>query len=185
MVTLAAHQPNLVPWMPFFEKLSNADIHVHLINVQFEKNNFQNRFQLDSRWQTLSVYKGMKPIKDKKYVNPHQDWETIIRKNPNYSENLKYLEQFISESLIETNIKIIEFIALKLQIKTQMVLDFETPLKATDKIIDLCKVNNADTYLSGPSGKNYLEIDKFSRSGIELKFFNPNNQIKISSLDRL
>ena len=40
---VAIHQPEHLPWLGFFNKMSMADIYVIFDDVQFEKNNFQNR----------------------------------------------------------------------------------------------------------------------------------------------
>ena len=56
---IAIHQPNFMPWYPFFQKVESADIFVILSNCQFEKNNFQNRFNIDDRWYTMSTNKGL------------------------------------------------------------------------------------------------------------------------------
>ena len=45
-MTITIHQPNFMPWYPFFEKIQQADIFVLLGHCQFEKNGFQNRFSI-------------------------------------------------------------------------------------------------------------------------------------------
>ena len=74
---IGIHQPNFLPWYPFFQKINDVDIFIILKEPQFEKNNFQNRFSLNDEWYTMSVHKGMMPIKNKEYFNPQEDWEQI------------------------------------------------------------------------------------------------------------
>ena len=50
-------------------------------------------------------------------------------------------------------------------------MGIDPSLLKTDLKIELLKQAGADTYLSGPSGNNYLELEKFPEKGIELKFF--------------
>ena len=38
MTILAAHQPQYLPWLGFFDKIAQADVFVLLDNVQFKKN---------------------------------------------------------------------------------------------------------------------------------------------------
>ena len=71
------HQPNFVPWYPYFQKIQQADVFVLLGHCQFEKNGYQNRFYLKDKWNTLSVKKGLDPILEKYYVDPLKDWNTI------------------------------------------------------------------------------------------------------------
>ncbi len=41
-----------------------------------------------------------------------------------------------------------------------------------DKLINICQTIEADSYLSGPAAKNYIETDKFSTANIELYYKN-------------
>jgi hypothetical protein len=45
-------------------------------------------------------------------------------------------------------------------------MKFDKNLKATNALVAICKEVEADIYLSGPSGINYLELNKFD--GIEV-----------------
>ena len=87
---IAIHQPNFMPWYPFFEKIRSADVFVILTHCQFEKNNFQNRFNMLDRWNTMSVNKGLEPIQNKKYLEPQRDWNKI-------KENLKEFKQTLDQ----------------------------------------------------------------------------------------
>lgn len=40
---ITIHQPEHMPWLGFFNKMLKSEIFVILDNVQFEKNNYQNR----------------------------------------------------------------------------------------------------------------------------------------------
>ena len=100
---IGIHQPNFLPWYPFFQKINDVDIFIILKEPQFEKNNFQNRFSLNDEWYTMSVHKGMMPIKNKEYFNPQEDWEQIKKKLHNYENILSEFEEFITKNLFETN----------------------------------------------------------------------------------
>ena len=90
-MTLAIHQPNFMPWMPYFEKVRQADIFVVLNHCQFRKNNFQNRFNIGDKWYTLGVIKGNDPIIDKKYKNPvtflHRMLSNLHGKHKHYNND--------------------------------------------------------------------------------------------------
>ena len=89
-----------------------VDKFVILQNCQFEKNNFQNRFNIGDKWYTLSVNKGLEPIIKKKYVNPINDWVKIKKNLKEYENVLNIFDECISENLTETNSKIIKKIWL-------------------------------------------------------------------------
>ena len=71
---------------------------------------------------------------------------------------------------METNTKIVERICNILDIKTEILSDYPTNLTSTDRIVDICMYYKADTYLSGISGKNYLDLNKFEENGIKVIF---------------
>lgn len=175
------HQPNFIPWYPFFQKMDQADIFVVLENCQFEKNNFQNRFKLDNRWYTMSTSKRLLPIIDKKYSEHSRDWEKIKRRLPEYRKILEQFDSCISESLSETNFNIILKIKDLLNISTEVVKDRKTDLTSTDRLVDICKFYAAEEYISGPSGKIYLDLDKFATNNIKVSFQSPSVE-KVSIL---
>lgn len=164
------HQPNFMPWFPFFQKMESADLFIVLTYCQFRKNGFQNRFNLNNKWYTMSIHHGLELISKKKYANPFADWDKIKKALVEYKSILNEFDNCISESLAETNIAIIKKIVSMLQIKTKIVLDYETHLSATERLIKLCKDNNADTYLSGLSGKKYLDLNLFEQNNIKVVF---------------
>lgn len=173
------HQPNFLPWYPFFQKIEQADVFVILKHCQFEKNNYQNRFNYNDSWYTMSVNKGMELIKYKKYVNFYNDWNKIKSRLLNYKNFFSEFDNYINESLAETNISIIKHIANLLKIKTPIYEDWETDLLSSERLIDICNHYGADKYLAGGGGKNYMEIEKFHNAGIEVSFQEVQEENKI------
>jgi hypothetical protein len=76
--------------------------------------------------------------------------------------------------LWELNMQIISYLLKCFDINVEIIktsdLDLDPELKHTDLIIDILRKIDASTYLSGPSGKNYLEIEKFNQNNINLEF---------------
>jgi len=174
---IAIHQPNFFPYYPFFQKMQEVDIFVILTNCQFEKNGFQNRFKYNDRWFTMKVNKGLKPIEDKIYVDYKKDWKLI----KNNFKNIEIFDDCISSSLPKTNIEIIKIIKDKLNIKCEIVFDYKTELKSSHRLVDICKKYNAKKYLSGLSGKKYLDINLFG--DIKVLFQDESKMIKKPILD--
>ena len=46
MTVVAIHQPQYLPWQPYFAKALASDLFVYLDTVQFQKNGVQNRNQV-------------------------------------------------------------------------------------------------------------------------------------------
>jgi hypothetical protein len=175
---ITIHQPNSFPWYPLFQKIEGADKFVFLNNAQFQKNNLQNRFNFNDKWHTLSVNSGLEPIVTKKYINPERDWNKIKSNLINYSNVLNQFDDLIKDGLVETNTKIVEKICNILNIKTEILFDYPTNLTSTDRIVDICLHYKADVYLSGISGRNYLELNKFEENGIKVIFQDESKMIK-------
>lgn len=182
---ISIHQPNFFPWLPFFKKMEESNLFVILNHCQFEKNNFQNRFYYRNSWNTMSVYKGLDLIIEKKYVNPFEDWKKIKRKLSDKEKTLNNFDECISESLSETNVNLITSIANHLKIKTEIVLDEKTDLLSNERLISICKKYGASKYIAGAGGKNYMDLDKFKDAGIEVIFQDLKEDEKIHTLDVL
>lgn len=141
---LAAHQPNLFPWFPFFYKMHRADIFVVMVNCQFEKNGFQNRASIDGRWWTMPVKNGTEAIKDKVYINGAPLW----------SVNTSIILGLCG--LLGIDIKKIRF-------------DFPTESGKTERIIELCKKYGCDEYLTNVEAKDkYLDEAALNANGINI-----------------
>lgn len=152
-----------MPWMPYFEKIAEADIFCIMTWCQFEKNNYQNRFY-DNGWHTMSVSSGLELIRRKKYVNAEKDFERIIKKYPN-------LSRFeVNESLYITNSRIIIEICQILGITTPIVFDKRTAKKGTARLVEICQMYGATDYLSGESGTKYLDMAQFDKAGINVTY---------------
>ncbi len=180
---IAIHQPNFLPWYPFFQKIKYVDKFIVLSNCQFEKNGFQNRFNLNDKWYTMSTKKGLVPIINKEYVNPLEDWNKIKLNLPKYKNTLDKLDSCIENSLHLTNSKIIEKLTNMLGYNTEILYDYPTDLKSTKRLVDICLHYGATEYLSGISGKKYLDLDLFKSKGIKVSF--QENQKKVHTLELL
>lgn len=171
------HQPNFMPWYPFFQKIQQADIFVLIGHCQFEKNGFQNRFNMDGKWNTMSVKKGLEFINTKQYIDAKKDWERIKNSIPKYKHILSEMDDLISDNLYQTNSSIIRYLVKKLNIDTIIVEDYETDLTSTSRLVDICKRNGATTYLAGQGGKDYLNEELFNIENIQVVYQENMNRI--------
>jgi len=190
---IAIHQPEFMPWLGFFHKMGSVDRYVIFDHVQFKKRYFENRNKIkngdEATWVALPVIsKGryLQAINEVEADNssPWQRklWEKIrhaygrSRHFPEYSGEI---EQLIMdrpyEKLIDFNLAFIEWFRKVLDIHTPMVLSSTLDVdifKASELILEICLRMGAKRYLCGPSGKDYLQIEDFRRSGIEIEWQN-------------
>lgn len=154
---IAIHQPNLIPWFPFFYKMQQADIFVLMINCQFEKNGFQNRALVKDKWWTSPVVGGTCEIKDKFYSNGNK--------------------------LTDVNVPLIIGFAKLLGINTSKIhYDFPPTAEGkTERIIEICKRFDCDQYLTNPDAKEkYLDEKLMNDNAIEVIGCDVPNQFKKS-----
>jgi hypothetical protein len=180
------HQPNYFPYPGFFEKASRSDVFILYDTTQFIKNGWQNRNKICTKdgWQWLSlpvVHRSGQYINEVKIHEPlrslKKNWNTIrtvYGQAPFYKMYSSLFEEIYSSDYIYLspfNIRIIRSIADKLGLKTRFILSSELTelnLKGTEALIALCKYVNADTYISGTSGINYIVEKLFEESNIKL-----------------
>jgi hypothetical protein len=176
---LTAHQANFFPYAGVFEKIAASDVFVMLTQVQFTRNNYHNRFQYRDRWYTMPVNQKLEPLSHKFYENTTRSWESIKRKLPAYGDLLDQFDDVFRVptcSLTGANGAIIGRILDRLKMDTKPTVDGQGHGTATMRLINLCKAHGADVYLSGPSGRNYLDEPLFEQNGIELRYFTPTDK---------
>ncbi len=171
-VKVAIHQPNFVPWRPFFAKMAAVDTFVILTRCQFSREHYQHRFKYQDRWYTLGVRDVKHPdiILDKRYIDPIKDWMAIKRRLPQFRHWFDKFDSHIGPELWLTNFCIIRIMADQLGIKTEIVMDPIPSCTGTDRLVEICRALNADTYLAGRSGTGYMDLEKFKQAGIKVEF---------------
>src|SRR5437879_13883010 len=80
---LAANQPQFCPWLGFFDKMRQAECFVLLDDVQFKKNEWQNRNRIKTQngpvWFTVPVtYSFGQQIREIR-INNASDWQNKSR----------------------------------------------------------------------------------------------------------
>ena len=76
------------------------------------------------------------------------------------------------ENIVEVTWEHLQFWLHWLGINTKIIKSsaLNVSSKKSDFVFDLCKAVNADYYISGAMGRDYLEIQKFYNAGIEIEF---------------
>ena len=185
MTTLACHQPEFLPYLGFWNKMSKADKFVILDDVQFERQGVQNRnLIIGDKWITVPIVRKFpQKICDAKIDNTTtwhcSIWGKLIQLYKDGPEFGKH-EDFFSgvfnrkwESLLNLNVSLIAYIAGELmdhKIESRLSSVFNLKETSSMRIVRLCEEMGCDKYLSGPGGKNYLKEDMFRKRGIEILY---------------
>lgn len=184
----AGHQPNYLPWLGFFDKMSKCDVFIIEDDLQFVYHEFHNRNKIKTlngtKWLTVPVREGRKRKKfseicvanEKKWSNRH--WLTLKNnygKSPYWKEFCNFFEGTYEKKwnkLIDLNLYLIKGIMDFLNIETKLVLasSLNVSGKKNDLLIAQCKALGAKTYLSGVGAQTYLDADEFEREEINVVF---------------
>jgi len=176
-----------MPWLGFFHKINMADMFVVLDNVQFRKNYFQNRNKIRTKdgWQWITVPVKRedlhKPIKDVGVSNEDPRWKRKLLQSIyfNYSK-AKFFENYWGDLssvfdkdhalLADLNIELIRYLLEKLGIDVEIVLasSLDTTGEKGELLLNICKAVGAKTYISGISGRDYLNFDEFKKNNIKI-----------------
>jgi len=186
---ISIHQPNYLPYPGFFHKVSHSDVLIVQDVTKFDER-FSNRNKIISStewtWLTVPIKKNHKDylLKDVQIFNDLK-WNKIHRKKlesaynksnffNKYKTDLNLILEQKWEMLLELNMAIIKKIFDWLKIKTKIIYESELGIEgeATNRLINICKAVNADVYLSGDMGHDYLNEELFKQNEIELKYQN-------------
>lgn len=192
MPTLSAHQTQYLPYPGVFQKLFQSDVFVFQDDVQYVKQEFQNRNRIRTadgwRWLTLPVkYSSTATIaqvfpadttwKDKhaRTVGAHYAKSTYLgRLDLLWEIAEKHKADSLSTIGFKTGNHLAQIINPEAYTNVQIILESDLKLTAketstpTKRLIALCKRLGCDRYISGSGGKSYLDISAWEKAGIEL-----------------
>ena len=194
MKKVAILQSNYLPWKGYFALLASVDEFIFYDEVQYTRRDWRNRNILKTangtQWITVPVdVKGKYfqkinevRIADEKWTKKH--WNAF---RANYAKS-KYYEEVSAQLfsiynvdkhdyLSALNQKLIRLICNYLNISTTLIssIDLKQSADKNQRLIDICKARHANTYVSGPSAKNYLDPNQFKQEGISLEWFDYDN----------
>ena len=182
---ITIHQPQYLPWLGYFDKISKADVFILLDNVQFKKNEWQNRNRIRSaegwQWLTIPVLHNFGTKINEMKINHQEPWrrkhlralELNYSKAPFFDLYFPHFQNILNkewENLSEVNICFVRKIMELLGIKTKIVLAsaYEAAEHKTLRLVDLCKHLKMETYLSGEGGEKYLDLKQFEENHINI-----------------
>jgi len=185
---VAIHQPQYLPWLGYFDKMIRADAFCYLDNVQYKKNEWQNRNRVKTSrgWQWLTVpveYRFPQKINEVR-INNRVNWRKkhlkSLRmnygKSPFFREYIGFFEDAYGRDwkyLSELNVHVAEGLRRMLGIfmeRTVLASRLKLSEDPTDRLIDICKILGGDTYLSGKDGSRYMDMNRFLERGISVVF---------------
>jgi hypothetical protein len=189
-LTVAIHQPNLYPWLGYFNKIARADVFVFLDDVQIQKTgaSYTNRVSiaLDGRAHPITApirrESGLWTIAATRFSD--EDWRTrtiktlqgAYAKAPCFRQSRDFVFGLIgdaADSIGEYNVRFIRSMAHALGLRARLVRSSELESieeEPTRRLADLVRAVDGNRYLSGNGAAAYQNREVFASHGIELEY---------------
>ena len=166
-------QSNYIPWKGYFDLINEADQFIFYDEVQYTKNDWRNRNQICTKnglqWLTIPINKDAVNYKISE-IKLNHEWQQRHFKSLylGYKSALHYeqlgelMEDYLIDkrwhSLKELNHYLIKKISKNIGITTSFQDSSKFVLEGdkVQRLLNLLIQAGATEYISGPSGKNYL-----------------------------
>lgn len=184
---LAIVQSNYIPWKGYLDLIAAVDEFILYDDVQFTKNDWRNRNQIKTprgvEWLSVPVgqdiHRRIRDVEIATHDWQEQHWNKLVesyRDTPHFGEVAAIIEP-LYRSAIHTNLsamnrEFLETILRYLSIATMLKYSWEyAPGEGqTQRLVSLCQQAGADTYISGPAARDYLDAEQFATAGIALRW---------------
>ncbi|WP_434526243.1 WbqC family protein [Photorhabdus asymbiotica] len=203
---IAIMQPYFFPYLGYYQLVSSVDNFIFFDNVNFIKKGFINRNNILNNNKASLFTVPVEKVSQNRKINEHfytGNFQPFLNQiNSSYSSSPFFKEIFpIIEFVVSSsdkNVSIINkssiesvFKYLEIEKKFSKASDFNIPKdkKGVKRIIDICHLLQANTYINAIGGKALYDKELFSKKNIKIKFLNPdlpfysqNNNIFIPGL---
>lgn len=186
MTVVSIHQPQYLPWQPYFAKALASDIFVYLDTVQYQKNGVQNRNQVKTdqgaRWLTVPVHASItKSIAETSVASAPWARKHLATIEQSYrcAPGLPWFRDVLAPivaaphaSLSELDIAVCEAIFDRLGAPCRRVRASTLDVAGTREglVLNIAHKTGATRYLSGPGAAAYQLPENFAREGITLSY---------------
>jgi hypothetical protein len=188
MKKIAILQSNYIPWKGYFDIIAKVDLFIFHDDLQYTKGDWRNRNKIKTangcEWLTIPCGSSEKrlicdiQLNDSSWQKEH--WNKIVtnyQKAPFFNKYKSLLEYYYLDNkwdkLSDLNQSFIKTISSEIfGFKTVFEDSRKYELKFTkaERVIELLKKAGADSYLSGPSAKNYISEKEFINNGISIEW---------------
>ena len=184
-------QPSYIPWRGYFHQIYCSDVFVFYDDVQYDKHGWRNRNRIKThqgaQWLTIPVHGRDNdlplPINQAR-IDWRKPWnrkhamsiQQAYSKAPYFQLYAPLLEQiysrhdeFLADFTIETTIALARELGI---VHTQFLRSSSLAATGskTERLIQILTRIGATHYISGPSARDYIQVELFETAGIELEY---------------
>ena len=187
---LASHQPDFFPYMGYFYKVFRSDVFVFSDNVQFSKKGMHNYNEILTAngplRLTLPVHYHVVNLNEMQVAADTATVEKMLKtiwmeyKNADhFHEVFPVVEELLESAPGASHLAVFNEGCIMrlcdlfgLSASREFILSSTLPLKERRdaRIIEMCKLLGADTYVSGAGAKDYHVEEDYRQNGIQLVY---------------
>jgi len=187
---LVAHQPEYLPYLGFFAKVSLADLFLVSDHLQYAAKDFQNRNNIRGSnggnvLLTVPVRQAdgwNQPINEVRIAGgpwARKHWKSIYHayhKTPHFGRYAETLEALYARPwtrLVDLNMALLRHLLdwLAIDVKMAFTSAYDLQQNKTELLIEMCKKTGADAFISGRGARDYVMVERFAEEGLAHYFF--------------
>jgi hypothetical protein len=190
MKSIAIMQPYFFPYIGYWQLIHAVDCFVIYDDVNYIKGGWINRNRIlinnIPTYITIPLHQSS-PYKSicNTFLQPSFVWrdkllkmiENTYRRSPYFSDIFAVIEKIIrceTDNLADFLAHQLQVLSVLMGIKTEFILTSRTYkndfLSGQERVIDICKHENASVYINAIGGKTLYDSNIFSEEGINLNF---------------
>lgn len=190
MKTLAIMQPYFFPYIGYWQLIHAADCFVIYDDVNYINRGWINRNRLLINGEPTFITLPLRQASQNKKIcdidlSHASEWlkklsrmvEVTYKKSPYFADTFPVVEKLLayeSSNLANYLAHQLQTLAGFMGIGTQFVVTSRVygnnDLAAQDRIIDICKREQADIYINAQGGRGLYDAEAFREGGIDLRF---------------
>jgi hypothetical protein len=191
-MTCTIMQPAYLPWLGYFERILMSDVFIVLDHVDIDRNSktkFANRNRIRTKegWTWLTAPVVTKGVSSLRLCDLQFDvtasWQQkhlasiqhAYSKTAHYQPHIEFIHDIYQrpwQHLAPMCDAILDGLLAAFDIRTPVLRSSQMhiPGQKDELIRNHCLAVGADTYISGPFGRNYLDLPAFAAAGIQVRF---------------
>jgi len=185
-------QPMYFPWYGMFEQIRLSDVLVYYDDVQFSKGSFTNRVQIKAdnaegfKWLSLPLDKlklgdNINDVRIDQKKNWKKEHLDLLKNNygnaPFYPEMIQIVNSLfdyntdnLSEFTIQSMKLVLAYFGMDRKLTVARSAELNIPGKSTQRVFDIVKHFNCNTYITGHGAKNYFDHLLFENNNIDVQY---------------
>jgi WbqC-like protein family len=187
---IAIMQPYIFPYIGYFQLINTVDRFIFYDDVNFINKGWINRNNILINNKASLFTIPLKDASQNKLINEIEilqdgKWqikllktiEQSYKKSPQFQVVFPLLQEIISKDnkntssfIFDSTKKICDYLEIKTELIKSSCIYNNTHLKAQERILDICKLNQASQYINPQGGIELYDDDFFDKNQIKLNF---------------